>query len=725
MASAAVARRHLVRILVLSGRSDLIAGGEVLVAIQVPRGINPKTLRVTLGRRNVRTRFARRANGQFEGLLTNLKLGRNVVRAVLPNGYGARIAITNHPNGGPVFSGPQIEPWTCEPGALDRKCDRRPRISYLYRSTDPTKTGLQPYDLANPPSDVAMTTTDAGVRVPFIVREETGFEDRDAYRTEVLYKPGQTWAPWNPQSQWNHKLLIMHGQSCHTDFGVSTPEFDDKTLSQLLSSQTGTTVPENPAIPDSSQVALGRGFAVMSTALDNSGVDCNPVLQAESLMMAKQHLTDEYGQIQFTIGTGCSGGSLAQQWIANAYPGIYQGIIPQCSFPDAGSSAQEVADDMLLVNYFNHASGWTALQQAQVADAGGDILNTSINASGFGPLLVAAPNPPCLGITRAQEYDAMTNPRGVRCGILDWNINLLGPQPKNVWHAQEKAIGRGFAGNPIDNVGVQYGLGALNAGQISVTQFLDLSANIGGLNEDFEPQPRRMAADQPALANAYRDGFINEANNLNQVAIIDLRGPNAPGLAHDSYHTFATQARLDRNFGTHANQVIWEGPITLFGDNYFDDQALIAMDNWLSAVTRDTSSRTLPQKIIADKPADITDECSNGNGVKLSSTTCPASVVPVYGTPRMSAGESVATDQSKCALVPLNRSSYAVTFTDAQWAQMQQTFPQGVCDYSKPGIGQQPALPWLTYQNAQGNVIYGGRSLGPPPVSVPFGPTRP
>lgn len=64
-------------------------------------------------------------------------------------------------------------------------------ISYLYQSTDPTKTGLQPYDPANPPSDVAMTTTDAGIRVPFIVREETGFEDRDAYRIEVLYAAGR------------------------------------------------------------------------------------------------------------------------------------------------------------------------------------------------------------------------------------------------------------------------------------------------------------------------------------------------------------------------------------------------------------------------------------------------------------------------------------------------------------------------------------------------------
>ena len=51
--------------------------------------------------------------------------------------------------------------------------------------------------------------------------------------------------------------------------------------------------------------------------------------------MAKEHLIKSYGRLRYTIGTGCSGGSLAQQRIANAYPGVYQGILPTCSFPDA------------------------------------------------------------------------------------------------------------------------------------------------------------------------------------------------------------------------------------------------------------------------------------------------------------------------------------------------------------------------------------------------------
>ena len=34
-------------------------------------------------------------------------------------------------------------------------------------------------------------------------------------------------------------------------------------------------------------------------------------------------------------------------------------------------------------------------------------------------------------------------------------------------------------------------------------------------------------------------------------------------------------------------------------------------------------------------------------------------------------------------------------------------------------------MTWLTYQDAEGNVIYGGEPMGPAPVSQPYGPTTP
>jgi hypothetical protein len=690
----------------VSDRADLISGTSTLVSIAVPAGERYSKLKVTLGKANVTREFAMRPNKLFEGVVTGLKPGPDVLAAALPNGQGARLTITDHPIGGPVFSGPQIEPWTCQKGARDKKCDEPPKIQYLYKSTSAAHVGLLPYNPAHPATDVAMTTTDAGVRVPFIVREETGFEDRDEYRIEALYQPGKTWQPWAPQAQWDHKLLIMGGFDCITAFTPTSPPF-----SAPVGSST---------IEDSSVVGLGLGFAVMGVALDNSEVDCNPALQAESLVIAKEHLVDEFGPISYTIGTGCSGGSLSQQWVSNAYPGIYQGLIVQCSFPDAGSSGQQIIDYKALTDYFASTPGFSSVQQAEVMGTGiPDLQNAGVSVAGFFPF-VEPERSGCNGLAPAQEYNPSTNPGGVRCGIIDWDINQLGPQPKSAWDSQEKKLGHGFAGSPIDNVGIQYGLAALNDGEITPQQFVDLNAQVGGFNIDFAPTASRMHADEPALANAYRDGIINEANNMNQVAIIDLRGPNDPGEAHDTYRSFAVRARLKRDFGTSANQVIWEGPVTLIGDPNYDNQALVAMNHWLAGVQRDKSGRSLPKKIIADKPASITDQCSNGKGVKVASKLCPASVVHVYSTPRMVAGEAITTDQNKCALVPLNRTSYKVGFTNAQWAELQKAFPSGVCDYAKPGVSQQPTVPWLTYQTASGKVITGGRPLGAPPVSKPL-----
>jgi len=89
-----------------------------------------------------------------------------------------------------------------------------------------------------------------------------------------------------------------------------------------------------------------------------------------------------------------------------------------------------------------------------------------------------------------------------------------------------------------------------------------------------------------------------------------------------------------------------------------------------------------------------------------------------FATPVMVAGEGVQTDTNKCRLGPMRRLDYyPVTFTDDQWQRLQKAFPSGVCDWSKRGIDQRNTIPWQTYQNARGRVIYGGRPLGTAPRS--------
>jgi hypothetical protein len=705
-ATVASARVRTPIIHVLSNRADLISAGDALVSVDLPARVNPRRVRVYVNGQYVQSDFAVRPNGRYEGLVTNLANGANLLRVRLPNGTTQQITITNHPNGGPVLSGPQLQPWVCQAGAVDSQCNQPPSYRYVYKSTDPSKQGFQSYDPNNPPSDVAETTTDQGVTVPFIVRIETGYQDRDQYQIATLYQPGQPWAPWDPQSQWNHKLLILHGVSCGVDH--QTGSAPDTTGSSSPTSNTG-------------QYALGHGFMTMSTALDHSGHNCNIALQAESLIMAKELLTEKYGELRYTIGTGCSGGSLAEQWMANAYPGIYQGILPTCSFPDAWGTATQFLDYHLTLAYFQDPSKWgtgVTWSPSQMADVQGHVTVANSEVSDSAQFHVAVPTDPCAGVTAAERYDPQTNPGGVRCDIQDAAINVFGPRPPADWSANEQALGRGFAGVPIDNVGVQYGLSALQQSKITPAQFVDINEKIGGLDVDINPTAARIKATEPALANAYRSGMINETNNLDQTAIIDCRGPD-PGAFHDAYRAFAVRARLDREHGTHANQLIWEGPVEIFGDSQCELNSFSAMDRWLTAIESDSSSGSLSEKVIADKPADLSDRCYDGSGNKVSDSLCPDGVVPIYGTPRTVAGDAITTDTNKCQLRPLNRNdNYGlVPFTDAQWAMMQAIFPGGVCDFSRPGVDQQGTIPWQTYQDGGGNVIYGGVPLGEPPAS--------
>jgi hypothetical protein len=63
---------------------------------------------------------------------------------------------------------------------------------------------------------------------------------------------------------------------------------------------------------------------------------------------------------------------------------------------------------------------------------------------------------------------------------------------------------------------------------------------------------------------------------------------------------------------------------------------------------------------------------------------------PVHSEPRLVAGAPLTNDVLKCQLKPIDYSEYKASFSDAQKARMAAIFPAGVCDFSKPGLGQVP-----------------------------------
>ena len=672
----------VLRLQTVSNRADLVSAGDVLLRVTPPAGVAAGDVRLQLNGDDVTAAFRQHSDGHGLGLLSGLRLGRNTVVATTPDGRGARLTVTNHPQGGPVFSGPQIKPWTCQNDVKNPKCNQKPTFAYSYVGVD---GGTHSYDPNNPPSDaeVSKTTTTDGVTVPFIFRTETGYIDRDQYSISTLWQPGKKWTAWSPQQQFNHRLVITHGASCDTAYE-----------SDVAPSTTNTGI-------------LGGGFVVMSNALDNAGHNCNIITQAESLVMTKEYVIDHYGTVRWTIGSGCSGGSLVQQQVANAYPGLYQGISPQCSFTDAWSSAMQYVDYTILLRYFENPSRWdpgTAWDPeaiAQVLDhpnVGNPItFTTAIPNSGD-------PSRSCPGVPDKKVYDPKTNPHGVKCTLQDYMVNVFGKRPD------------GFANRPFGNTGIQYGLKGLRAGLLSPAQFVDLNTHIGGLDINGEVQAKRDYPDLVGLKRVYTSGAVDSANNLDKVAIIDLRGPD-PGAFHDVYRTYAMRARLLRNFGTAANQVLWRGQAPLIGDSNYAVDAVYALDRWLARVDADHRDAPLAAKIIQDKPGDVADRCTDGGGTDLPSEVCDETVA-AYGTPRIGADGPLADDTLQCRYKPLRKSDYNVTFTAEQWSRLKKVFADGVCDYSRPGVDQRGAKAWMTYQDARGHVIYGGQPMGPPPHSV-------
>ncbi|RZO86953.1 MAG: hypothetical protein EVA65_01390 [Oceanococcus sp.] len=713
-----------VDITTLSNRPDLVSGGDVLLEVSTSGNASIEGASIRLGERDLSAEFhyvSGPSGGRLVGLVTGLKNGNNEVVAQLADGRGASLDIVNHPHGGPVFSGPQVQPWNCQPSAEDEQCNQAPTYEFFYL---PAVThglgnvgrllgqilggvlttlgnlhldailGLRPYDPERPPSSasIARVQTDEGVEVPFIVRVETGYQNRDQYKIATIYDPAKPWEPWAPQEHWAHKLLITHGASCGLTYEAGTAP----------------SVTSDVAI-----IAMAKGYAVMSTALNNAGHNCNVVTQAESLVMAKERVIETLGEVRFTVGSGCSGGSLTQQQVANAYPGIYQGILPQCSFPDAWSTANQLFDYHIVRDHVENPASWdigVAWGPLSVAAVEGH--PNHLNAIILDTLYWTAagdPSSTCPGLSSEQTYHAENNPTGVRCALADYMVNVFGRRPED-----------GFAGRPVDNVGVQYGLHALEQGFITPAQFVDLNVNIGSVDIDSRPTAERVRADQPALARAYRSGAINTATHLDKVAIINLAGPD-PGLFHDAYRAWAIRARIEREHGHFRNHVIWFGLVPVLGDPTYAIEGLLAMDRWLAAVEADSREVPLAQKIVDNRPDDIQDRCSQIPLLEVASLpgigqVCQLPLLQTrFGTPRMVAGSGVETDINKCQLKRHRREDYyPVHFTDEQWRRLDATFPDGVCDWTLPGVDQQPTIPWMTYD------VVGGRPLGDAATSQPL-----
>jgi len=752
-------------IVVLSNRADLISGGDALVQINLPPFVDPvRGVKVFLNGALINNMFGVRSDGRYLGLVTGLNNGDNLLTARTTQG-SAEITITNHPIGGPVFSGPQVQPWVCatptpvaESGntpasnasglttfALDAQCNIAHEYKLFYRTTTPgcssalpdpsppasppTNNCFKPYTLGSAPADLAMTTTTTGLTVPYVVRVERGTINRGIYDIAVLFDTTQT-QPWTavaPQAQWNGRVVYT--------FGASTGQ----PRLQFRSEQNW-----------ADDSALSRGFMVVDNSLTDSLFNSNRIVVAETLMMMKEYIVDHYGEIKYTLGNGCSGGSIQQNTAASTFPGLLDGIQPSCDFPDSITTGLEVNDCVLLVNFYAGPE-WGALMagltQNQII-AKKTAINGHLdqlgcqswnNSFGFNnkpgnyvPTLVVdqttgaiapvgAPRNNCR-LPAALVYDPVTNPNGTRCGDPDLSIAIWGSTtgiPPGSMRARQT----------LDNVGIQYGLNALLAGKITAEEFVTLNEKIGGTDADSNASKARSTADLPALDIAYRSGILSSGENLGKLPIIDSRGWDEQGI-HYIWRTFSERARIDAaNGGDHGNQVIWRYgtgllPATAAQVTAVTLESFLTMDDWLSNLLTSAPKATLNSvrtqaQVIAAKPSEAFDLCYLTGDVNFTTPVtdmakCDADPrLPKHSSPRQVAGGPLTENILKCQLKPLDASDYLpATFTAAQLARLYAAFPDGVCDWSKPGVGQQAAVSPLTFENGPG-----GEPLGPAPQS--------
>ena len=71
---------------------------------------------------------------------------------------------------------------------------------------------------------------------------------------------------------------------------------------------------------------------------------------------------------------------------------------------------------------------------------------------------------------------------------------------------------------------------------------------------------------------------------------------------------------------------------------------------------------------------------------------------PSSPSPREVAGAPLASDIAKCQLKPVDAADYAVSFNADDMNRLHAIFPDGVCDWTRPGVGQTGLKgTWLTF----------------------------
>lgn len=698
---------------VLSSPAQYVSGGDARIQVTLPAAGRASQLQLSLNGQPVAVQWTGDP-ARPEAVIGGLVNGRNQLVARLGT-ERATLTLTNFPVTGPMFSGPQQQPFVCKTnqGAVNRQpkvdsttppgykvtdgagnvvgystqCSIDTFVAWHYRNTSGALLPM-PAD-GSRPADMSQVTLPDGRTVDFLIRREIGSINRFLYSIAMLV-PASDRSDAPDTSLWNKRLLYWFQGGVAIGHTQGTVHSGSMNLD-----------------------ILGRGYAIVHSSGNNTGTHYNMQLAGETAMMTKERFVERYGVPLYTVGLGGSGGAIQQYMLAQNQPGILDALLPVQSYPDMVTQTIHVGDCELL-EYFMDATDrgnpkWlvaknrTLLVGLNAEQGVPDPLNPFKQKWGYA---TADGSTECINAWRGLTPLAMNPHYGEASNQDQWE-----PQSdiaairwthyddlRNVYGTERDGDGRAT----WDNVGVQYGLRSLRDGRITPAEFLHLNWNVGGwlqpsqmkqevfpfmgtdpdevakalaIKSYFDPWSRRNAikgrsADQPvprtqgdplAMRRAYTSGHVFDGQ-LN-VPTIDHRQYLERELdMHNAHQSFAMRQRLLNRMGHSDPAVIWFTD-TMPGQPRASQslEALEVMDEWMSNIRANPGAG-----IVANKPPRAADACfdlvgqpiARGAGVWdgiLDGRAAGACTqrFPLYSTSRIVAGAPIEGSIYRCALKPV------------------------------------------------------------------------
>ena len=477
---------------------------------------------------------------------------------------------------------------------------------------------------------MSQTTLLDGRTVDYVVRRERGTINRFIYSFAMLAERGEDPGADPDTSLWNKRLIYTF------DGGVA------------IGRNQGT--PGGSALYD---IGLSKGYAIVHSSGTRTSTHYNLELGGETALMTKEEFVERYGVPLYTVGVGGSGGGIQQYVYGQNHPQLLDAGIPQYSYPDMVTQTIHVGDCELLEQYMDVTD--PANPKWQNWDNREWLEGLNAHPTRPNPYRGGAPgNSECVNGWRGLTPLAMNplfHPSVVGAGADRMNQALLASTHWTHWEDVKNIYGvgpDGYARQTWDNVGVQYGLGALTDGKITPQEFLDINAKVGSWKDPgqmvqegqpflpvggFDPWSRRnmrlssdggvtpaprREGDLSAMHAAYTRGLYFDGDV--DMPMIDWRHYLEEELdMHNSHQSFASRQRMLDQDGDASNQVIWFTDARPARQVDQTPEAFGVIDEWMANIREHPD-----QGVAGNKPELATDRCFTTQGVEIArgATTC-------------------------------------------------------------------------------------------------------